>query len=415
MPFASIRPTRRPRAPGAAERVPVWVRPSPGSPAAGALLLLLCLGSAPLARSAEAQYPGGLAGTVRDAITGEPVEDVLVEVVGAGLMALSDGRGAFRLNGLEPGLRLVRLSRLGYEPQVREVEIRNGQTAWLTVALGASPLRLKEIHAGQAVGGEASTAGPGVYSISRGEIEASGAVSAGDLLDGRAGLVIHQRGPLGPQNLSIRGSEANQVLVLLDGVPLADPLTGLADLSAVPASRIDSITIVKGASSARYGSGAAAGAVLIASKADAPPLALGASSGSLGAWSAGAETGGDFRGLSWSAGGRLRSADGEFQFERPALVGGGTATRTNNELAETNLFASLSSILAGGHLGLRGGFERLDRGIPGPSYAPTPTAAEQLRRWSGQISWEHRGGHSVSAAALYGLDQQTSFSDPDPP
>ncbi len=378
-------------------------------------LLLFSLSLAPFVRSANAQYPGALAGTVRDAITHEPVEDVLVEVLGAGFMVLSDGRGVFRLSGLEPGPRTVRFSRLGYEPQLKEVEIRNGQTVWLTVDLGASPLRLDEIHAQLTTDGQAAAARPGLYSISRAEIEASGAATAGDLLDGRAGLVIHRRGPLGPQSLSIRGSEANQVLVLLDGVPLTDPLTGRADLSAVPASRIDSITIVKGSSSARYGAGAAAGAVLIASRAETPPLALGASSGSLGTWSVGAETGGDLGKLSWSAGGRFRSADGDFQYESPELVGGGIATRINNELSETSLSGSLAGSLGGGRLGLRAGIEILDRGIPGPSYAPTPSAAEELKRSSGQVSWERRGGRSVTTAALYGLGQQTRFSDPDPP
>ncbi len=153
---------------------------------------------------------------------------------------------------------------------------------------------------------------PGVIAIERDEIERSGEHTAAGLLKGRAGLVIERRGPLGRQTLSIRGSSADEVLVLLDGAPLDDPLTGAADLSSVPASQIESITVLKGSQSARFGPGAEAGVVLIETRHRALPLAARLETGTLGSWSAAAETSGGDGQLAWSAGGHARTVDGEF-------------------------------------------------------------------------------------------------------
>ena len=63
----------------------------------------------------------------------------------------------------------------------------------------------------------------------------------------------------------IRGGRSRQVLVLVDGVPLIDP-TGISlefDLRLLSLSQIESIEVMKGASSTLYGSGAATGVINI--------------------------------------------------------------------------------------------------------------------------------------------------------
>ena len=63
----------------------------------------------------------------------------------------------------------------------------------------------------------------------------------------------------------VRGGRNRQVLVLVDGVPLIDP-TGISlefDLRLLSLSQIESIEVMKGASSTLYGSGAATGVVNI--------------------------------------------------------------------------------------------------------------------------------------------------------
>ena len=372
--------------------------------------VLACLLVTATAVPVLAQYPGELAGRVTDALNGEPVENALVEVVGTGLTTLSDGRGEFRIRGLEPGRATLRVSRLGYEPQEREIEILNGASAWVALRLGLRPVPLEELRADARIAAE-----PSRTVIRREEIEAAGELTAAGLLEGRAGVVVQRRGPAGRQTVSVRGSSADEVLVLLDGAPLNDPITGAADLSTIPASQIESITVLRGSGSAIYGPGAAAGVVLIESRGSAPPLGLGLEGGSFGYWSGTAETGGRAASFRWSAGGQARAADGSFEFERPAELGGGSATRLNADVSEASVFGAAHGALAGGQLRLRAGFTRLDRGIPGPSYLPTPSAREEFDRWRGQAAWERLSGRARVTAQLHGTFQKAAFADPSPP
>ena len=63
------------------------------------------------------------------------------------------------------------------------------------------------------------------------------------------GATLRGRGPGGGQVLSVRGSRPEDVLVLLDGVPLNDPLTGRANLAMIPTSTLESGTLVHGTAS----------------------------------------------------------------------------------------------------------------------------------------------------------------------
>ncbi len=82
------------------------------------------------------------------------------------------------------------------------------------------------------------------------------------------GIEVQSRGPMGTQsNITIRGGTFQQVLIILDGIRLNDPLTGHFN-SYIPISpaEIDRIEILKGASSAVYGTEAVGGVVHIITK-----------------------------------------------------------------------------------------------------------------------------------------------------
>src|SRR5207247_8378091 len=56
------------------------------------------------------------------------------------------------------------------------------------------------------------------------------------------------------------GGEAEYILLLVDGVPIADVESGLIDWSVIPASSIQRMEAFRGPGAARYGDSAAAGA-----------------------------------------------------------------------------------------------------------------------------------------------------------
>jgi vitamin B12 transporter len=92
--------------------------------------------------------------------------------------------------------------------------------------------------------------------------------SVDELIRFLPGIEVQQRGPQGAQsNIIIRGGTFQQVLVVIDGVKLNDPLTGHFN-SYIPIhpNEIDRIEILKGAASAIYGSEAVGGVVNIITK-----------------------------------------------------------------------------------------------------------------------------------------------------
>lgn len=82
------------------------------------------------------------------------------------------------------------------------------------------------------------------------------------------GVEVQSRGPMGTQsNITIRGGTFQQVLIIIDGIRLNDPLTGHFN-SYIPITpyEIERIEILKGPAAAIYGSDAVGGVVHIITK-----------------------------------------------------------------------------------------------------------------------------------------------------
>lgn len=92
--------------------------------------------------------------------------------------------------------------------------------------------------------------------------------SLDELLRYVPGIEVQQRGPQGTQSdILIRGGTFQQVLVIIDGIRLNDPLTGhFNSYIPVTPSEIDRIEVMKGAASAIYGSDAVGGVIHIITK-----------------------------------------------------------------------------------------------------------------------------------------------------
>ena len=127
----------------------------------------------------------------------------------------------------------------------------NDETVEQIIVTGArTPLTIKQL-------GSATTV------ITRDQIEARQARYVSDLLRTVPGFSVSHSGVTGSQTqVRVRGSEANHVLVLIDGVRANDPATGdefrWEHLSAVNVERIE---VVRGAQSSLWGSDAVAAVV----------------------------------------------------------------------------------------------------------------------------------------------------------
>ncbi|GAA5003697.1 TonB-dependent vitamin B12 receptor [Pseudoluteimonas lycopersici] len=108
-----------------------------------------------------------------------------------------------------------------------------------------------------------------VQVIERDDIERSQARSLPDLLRGRAGIDFGNQGGLGKlSTLFLRGTESDQVLVLVDGVRIGSATAGLVSFQDIPVDQIDRIEIVRGPRSSLYGSEAVGGVIQVFTRHD---------------------------------------------------------------------------------------------------------------------------------------------------
>lgn len=98
--------------------------------------------------------------------------------------------------------------------------------------------------------------------IDSASIAAIGATRLNEVLGEQTGLVtVPDFG--GGEGLQMQGMDSQYTMILIDGVPLVGRSAGTMDLSRITVGNIDRIEVVKGASSALYGSEALAGVVNI--------------------------------------------------------------------------------------------------------------------------------------------------------
>ena len=110
--------------------------------------------------------------------------------------------------------------------------------------------------------------GGSVTIITRDEIEKSNAVTLVELLRIVPGVAISQLGPYGAQTqVRIRGSEANHVLVLIDGVEANDPASGSEfNFANLLPESVERIEVMRGSQSSVWGSDALAGIISITTR-----------------------------------------------------------------------------------------------------------------------------------------------------
>lgn len=100
--------------------------------------------------------------------------------------------------------------------------------------------------------------------ITRKDIEHLQAQSLPDVLRGVAGLTLSNNGGAGKStSVFLRGSNADHVLVLIDGIKIGSATLGTAAFQDIPVAQIERIEIVRGPRASLYGSEAIGGVIQI--------------------------------------------------------------------------------------------------------------------------------------------------------
>jgi len=239
-----------------------------------------------------------------------------------------------------------------------------------------------------------------------------------DLLQASPGVGMRRAGaPGGREELLVRGANGQQVLVVLDGVPLNSARGGAFDLSTVPAAYVGQLELLRGPESAQYGGGALGGVLRVVT----PTLERGTRwSGSvrLGQLdAAGADAALSHRGerlelLALAGGSR---AAGGFGFED---VHGDDRVRQNADHAEVHALARGRLRLGHGAsvVTLAEGFD-LDRGEPGFEQFENLAARSARRR--AQVALAGDAGRHLHPAvrlesAVWARSERVVYADPEP-
>ena len=231
---------------------------------------------------------GAIRGQVVDSVTQQGLAGVTVQIQGASRQTATGGDGTFTLSDVPAGTVVLKVTRIGFGPLTRSVNVTAGGTAEERFMLAPQASILDAVvvtgygtQRREAITGSVST------------VDASAAnvglkTNVDQMLQGRAAGVdvIQNNGePGGGVQILIRGgssiSNTNEPLYVIDGIPINNVATqpggfdiagGGASLPRNPLNMLNpgdvaSITILKDASAtAIYGSRAANGVILIETK-----------------------------------------------------------------------------------------------------------------------------------------------------
>jgi len=227
--------------------------------------------------------------------------------------------------------------------------------------------------------------------------------------------------------VSIRGSSAEQVLVLLDGVRINTGEGGSVDFSTIPLESVERIEVIRGGGTTIYGADAVGGVVNIVTRkpAPTPEVAAAATCGSLDTvkgWVTG------------SAGGRNASAlvsvthfqsEGDFDYETPEVWIQGRrflesrgGRRLNNDYFSDNVLVKADFSPAGNlDFHVLNDLFYTERGQPGSIFDPREAARQNLFRNLTTLGVEGKGfilGDLKATLDLFHRYDRSHFRDPRP-
>ncbi len=211
---------------------------------------------------------GSIRGTVSDASNSGPLAGVAVMALGTQLAATTGPDGQYSITAVAPGTYRLRARRLGYAPRDTTIVVQDGQESVADFRLPATAVELQAVVAvGYGEQSKATLTGA-VSAVEGQELKSVPTVNLSNTMSGRLpGVVtINRSGEPGYDGatIRIRGDHTlndNSALIVIDGVP--DRVGGLERLDP---SDIESISVLKDATAAIYGSRAANGVILITTK-----------------------------------------------------------------------------------------------------------------------------------------------------
>ena len=202
-----------------------------------------------------AAQTGSLRGAVRST-TDEPLSSPAVTLLGLGVRVLGDSSGAFAFPDVPAGTWRLEVRRIGYRTTTVPVTVREGATASVTVRLEPEPITVAGITAVARAPERArfeDEVQTSTHTLGIREIARVPALAESDLLRTvqlLPGVVARNDYSVG---LNVRGGDADQNLVLLDGQVVFNPFHLGGVVSTFADDAVEGLDFLSGGFPARYG------------------------------------------------------------------------------------------------------------------------------------------------------------------
>jgi outer membrane receptor for ferrienterochelin and colicins len=336
-------------------------------------LLLSILLLLPVLLSGNGQ--GRICGTIRCHESGAPLGAVNVYLKGTSLGAASESNGNYCIYDISPGDYTVIFRMIGYKTrEFPGISVSEGETVTLDVYMNPTVLEYdQDITVTSTRGPTLVTDVPASVNVLDTDApEYQNAQNLGEILQNIQGVFIKDQGGLGnTKTISLRGSTAGQVVVLLDGQRINNPQTGEVDLSTLSLEGVEKIEVVRGSNSALYGADAIGGVVNIITRSDEQKKggwqgSVKTTGASFGTFSLESTVDAKIKRWDLSGSGKYLHSRGDFTFTDNY---GQKKTRKNADIESTDLHGRLATSLGEGlftrHLEFTLRHHESERGAPG--------------------------------------------------
>jgi outer membrane receptor for ferrienterochelin and colicins len=193
------------------------------------------------------------------------VAGATILIKGSTYATATDKKGFYKINKVNPGTYIIRVSFLGFETQERSITVLRGENR-VDFSMRESNIDLNEVVVTGTKSEKALKDVPVITQvISASKMLQLGITNVTDALQKMVpGLNVSHFGTL--TSVTLQGMDAKYVLFLIDGERIAGEVNGDIDYSMLNLENIDRIEVIKGASSSLYGSNAIGGVINIITK-----------------------------------------------------------------------------------------------------------------------------------------------------
>ncbi|MCI0494329.1 TonB-dependent receptor [candidate division KSB1 bacterium] len=282
-----------------------------------------------------------ISGYIFDKNTGKPIPDANVIISNTNFGAASRDGGFYFIKGIPQGQYDIVVKVIGYNQETMK-SVQIAENTMINFSLTPAAIEFDPIIVTATLSDHRlSQVSIASEVLTQPRLLQKTGTTVGEAMVSVGGVYLNSYdGIAGPHIVSIRGSNADQVVVLLDGLRLNTAQGGGVDLNLIPVSAIEKIEVVRGGHSALMGSDAIGGAIQLLSKETIGlksfSYGINTGVGSFGTKTLSLNGSHKIGVLSYFIDFNRTQSDGDFSYLKPDQTS--KQTRENNDYKGNNLF-----------------------------------------------------------------------------